>query len=157
MHDIIANIADTDYAAMRCRRMFSSLMASAANLRMPSDSLSVAIWSSFSIQRNFFSSISTFSVSETFFATQSTSNHCSQSVRKYYLLQVLSLHISFTFTKSEFARFQLIIVCVYLKESWSVCNHCISWKADVLYKIYSCSLFFGIHIEWQKRHWGLLS
>jgi len=57
------------YAAMRFLRMFSSLTASAANRRIPSDSLSVAIWSSFNIQRNFFSSMAVFSTPDTFFAT----------------------------------------------------------------------------------------
>jgi len=44
------------YAPSRCLRTASSLIESAANLRMPSESFSVAIWSSLSIQRNDLSS-----------------------------------------------------------------------------------------------------
>src|SRR5208282_607492 len=46
-------------SASRCCTIVRSVLRSWANSRMPSDSFSVAIWSSFSIQRKVFSSIAT--------------------------------------------------------------------------------------------------
>lgn len=71
----IENLTTTEWGGSTARRRFpshlasekrphktcSSLRESAANLRMPSDNLSVAIWSSFNSQRNLASSNEIFS------------------------------------------------------------------------------------------------